>query len=397
MSAPYQNLDAPVLEALVGSERYVAPGIARKAMSRFNTGSSLRDIVADMGFEDTKDLYSVLQQAREDGLAFTRGGVNYHDNLVSDEEHYAVVKNALFGSKEYARDELRADTGMNPTMRDVDSILEFYDVNEQDYLSFRNKLAEQDYDGANQMGEEILGDDWETIKNDAVQTALKNGGVLPEGYANKKNFTLIELLVVVSIISILAAMLLPALSKARSKAHEITCVNNQKQLYTGVFMYDDDYNHLPMVMDGTEQTATPKIHSGSEGKFGLGLMYPDHLSENKTLFDPEANFYTLEGPAGWDDWGTGNVISSYFWRQQDQTDDSPTRLDRLAELAILWDFNRAKFLVDPGRWNDHPNRVVITKGDGSVRGYPDKDHVDSSDGTDGDVDKIVDNMDAMVE
>ena len=60
--------------------------------------------------------------------------------------------------------------------------------------------------------------------------------------AGRRGFTLIELLVVIAIIAILAALLLPSLSRAKLKGQSVVCVNNLRQLTLSWIMYADDYN-----------------------------------------------------------------------------------------------------------------------------------------------------------
>ena len=68
-----------------------------------------------------------------------------------------------------------------------------------------------------------------------------------------RGFTLIELLVVIAIIAILAAILFPVIARAREKARQTSCLNNNKQFALSLMMYAQDYDeYLPPAMMGEE-------------------------------------------------------------------------------------------------------------------------------------------------
>ncbi|MBI3851309.1 MAG: prepilin-type N-terminal cleavage/methylation domain-containing protein [Verrucomicrobia bacterium] len=102
---------------------------------------------------------------------------------------------------------------------------------------------------------------------------------IPSPCRRCRAFTLIELLVVIAIIAILAALLLPALAKAKERAHRIGCLNNLKQMSLGSVLYADE--DKKGALSDTE----------SIGDDDLNWLYPNYISTLKTFICPSTQHF----------------------------------------------------------------------------------------------------------
>ncbi len=155
------------------------------------------------------------------------------------------------------------------------------------------------------------------------------------GVVNRTRFTLVELLTVISVISILASLLLPALNKARSKSRSIACINNLKQNSAIFALYSSDFDDNYIYTGGSGFYYWPNLYGN---KFGNSYFRLNEVKvggvvqyEAKNIRCPESAEPTRDNQLGsraygllrWDPYGLNSSTRRWHVMKYDLTFGDP--------------------------------------------------------------------------